>query len=194
MTSRACSTEYRLKHPCGKAAGVLCRIRTVLVLLCRGGRLCPPCMHAPYHPVGDGVLDVPHRRGTMPTSSRPCHSEPVRAAKQVPLGYTLAWESVSLVRRGEGAAALRHNVPSQIRVEKIAKSAILHKFRAECWLMCRNSENCVKSLANDMQRWYTCTIHRKYTIYRHPWVSCFAAFGGKADSVFTKSKFTWEGS
>ena len=52
-------------------------------------------MHAPYHFVGDGVLDVPHRRGTMPTSSRPCHSEPVRAAKQVPLGYTLAWESVS---------------------------------------------------------------------------------------------------
>ena len=131
----------------------------------------PARMHAPYHPVGDGVLDVPHRRGTMPTSSRPCHSEPVRAAKQVPLGYTLAWESVSLVRRGEGAAALRHNVPSQIRVEKIAKSAILHKFRAECWLMCRNSENCVKSLANDMQRWYTYTIHRKYTIYGHPWVS-----------------------
>ena len=46
MTSRACSTEYRLKHPCGKAAGVLCRICTVLVLLCRGGRLCPPCMTA----------------------------------------------------------------------------------------------------------------------------------------------------
>ena len=91
-------------------------------------------------------------------------------------------------------AALRHNVPSQIRVEKIAKSAILHKFCAECWLMCRNSENCVKSLANDMQRWYTYTIHRKYTTYGHPWVSCFAAFGGKADSVFTKSKFTWEGS
>ena len=35
---------------------------------CRGERLCPPV---------------------------PCHSEPVRAAKQVPLGYTLAWESVS---------------------------------------------------------------------------------------------------
>jgi hypothetical protein len=46
LTSRACSTEYRLKHPCGKAAGVLCRICTVLVLLCRGGRLCPPCMTA----------------------------------------------------------------------------------------------------------------------------------------------------
>ena len=29
---------------------------------------------------------------SAPTS---CHSEPVRAAKQVPLGYTLAWESVS---------------------------------------------------------------------------------------------------
>ena len=46
MTSRACSTEYRLKHPCGKAAGVLCRICAVLVLLCRGERLCPPCMTA----------------------------------------------------------------------------------------------------------------------------------------------------
>ena len=66
MTSRACSTEYRLKHPCGKAAGVLCRICTVLALLCRGGRLCPPCMTAPYHFVGDGVLDVPHRRGRCP--------------------------------------------------------------------------------------------------------------------------------
>ena len=55
MTSRACSTEYRLKHPCGKAAGVLCRICTVLVLLCRGGRRCPPCMTTPYHFVGDGV-------------------------------------------------------------------------------------------------------------------------------------------
>ena len=159
MTSRACSTEYRLKHPCGKAAGVLCRICTVFVLLCRGGRLCPPCMTAPYHFVGDGVPSARRRRAVI--ARHP---------------------------------ALRHNVPSQIRVEKIAKSAILHKFRAECWLMCRNSENCVKSLANDMQQWYTYTIHRKYTIYGHPWVSRFAAFGGKADSVFTKSNFTWEGS
>ena len=30
-----------------------------------------------------------------PNSAKRCHSEPVRAAKQVPLGYTLAWESVS---------------------------------------------------------------------------------------------------
>ena len=30
----------------------------------------------------------------VPSAER-CHSEPVRAAKQVPLGYTLAWESVS---------------------------------------------------------------------------------------------------
>ena len=45
--------------------------------------------HTPYHFVGDGVLDVPFR----PTSPRPCHFEPV---------LTLAWESVSLVQRGEG--------------------------------------------------------------------------------------------
>ena len=160
MTSRACSTEYRLKHPCGKAAGVLCRICTVLVLLCRGGRLCPPCMTA-----------------------APCRAGPVcPAVTGVGIRFPCA--------AGCGHPALRHNVPSQIRVEKIAKYAILHKFRAECWLMCRNSENCVKSLANDMQRWYTYTIHRKYTIYGHPWVSCFAAFGGKADSVFAKSNFT----
>ena len=37
-----------------------------------------------------------------PNSAKRCHSEPVRAAKQVPLGYTLAWESVSQ----RGAAAL----------------------------------------------------------------------------------------
>ena len=32
----------------------------------------------------------------VPYSAKRCHSEPVRAAKQVPLGYRLAWESVSL--------------------------------------------------------------------------------------------------
>ena len=51
------------------------------------------------------------RRGRRPAVERsgtnalgvrrpvPCHSEPVRAAKQVPLGYRLAWESVSLQGR-----------------------------------------------------------------------------------------------
>ena len=68
MTSRACSTEYRLKHPCGKAAGVLCRICMVIVLLCRGGRLCPPCMTAPYHPVGDGVPSARQRRAVIARS------------------------------------------------------------------------------------------------------------------------------
>ena len=29
------------------------------------------------------------------TVEKACHCEPVRAAKQVPLGYTLAWQSVS---------------------------------------------------------------------------------------------------
>ena len=35
-----------------------------------------------------------------------CHSEPVRAAEQVPLGYTLAWESV-LRKEKRIAASLR---------------------------------------------------------------------------------------
>ena len=185
-------------------------------------------MHAPYHFVGDGVLDVPHRRGgdahivppvsfrasahtgvgirlSAPPSAREVSARsadggraatrflsPSRLRRQPPPGGGLtARRRRAVIARHP---ALRHNVPSQIRVEKIVKSAILHKFRAECWLMCRNSENCVKSLANDMQRWYTYTIHRKYTIYGHPWVSRFAAEGGKADSVFAKSNFTWEGS
>ena len=70
MTSRACSTEYRLKHPCGKAAGVLCRICTVLVLLCRGGRLCPPCMRAApcrAGPVCPAVTGVGIRRSSPPS-------------------------------------------------------------------------------------------------------------------------------
>ena len=74
MTSRACSTEYRLKHPCGKAAGVLCRICTVLVLFCRGGRLCPPCMTAPYHFVGDGVPSARQRRAVIARSAAPRQS------------------------------------------------------------------------------------------------------------------------
>ena len=89
MTSRACSTEYRLKHPCGKAAGVLCRICTVLVLLCRGGRLCPPCMTAPYHFVGDGVLDVPHRRGRCP--HRPARVIPSQCAPRSKCPWGTHW-------------------------------------------------------------------------------------------------------
>ena len=57
-------------------------LRAVPVLPCRGGCLRPPWMTA-----------VPRRAGPMcpAVSSAPrCHSEPVRAAKQVPLGYTLA--------------------------------------------------------------------------------------------------------
>ena len=50
------------------ALGVRRPARESPINTCRGERLCPPV---------------------------PCHSEPVRAAKQVPLGYTLAWESVS---------------------------------------------------------------------------------------------------
>ena len=37
------------------------------------------------HPCGD----------VFETVEKACHCEPVRAAKQVPLGYTLAWQSVS---------------------------------------------------------------------------------------------------
>ena len=33
--------------------------------------------------------------GTLQSVKKACHCEPVRAAKQVPLGYTLAWQSVS---------------------------------------------------------------------------------------------------
>ena len=33
--------------------------------------------------------------GSSPDKQKACHCEPVRAAKQVPLGYRLAWQSVS---------------------------------------------------------------------------------------------------
>ena len=36
-----------------------------------------------------------HTGRTESSAPTSCHSEPVRAAKQVPLGYRLAWESVS---------------------------------------------------------------------------------------------------
>jgi hypothetical protein len=35
------------------------------------------------------------RRSFLETVEKACHCEPVRAAKQVPLGYTLARQSVS---------------------------------------------------------------------------------------------------
>ena len=35
------------------------------------------------------------RRSFLETVEKACHCEPVRAAKQVPLGYGLAWQSVS---------------------------------------------------------------------------------------------------
>ena len=40
------------------------------------------------------------RRGTRAPPYTPCHCEPVRAAKQVPLGYRLARQSVSPQRKG----------------------------------------------------------------------------------------------
>ena len=74
-------------------------LRTVPVLFCRSGRLCPPWMTA-----------APRRAGPMcpavPSAER-CHSEPVRAAKQVPLGYTLARESAFLGWGERIAASLR---------------------------------------------------------------------------------------
>ena len=62
---------------------------------------------APYVPSAESVC-VSHRAGQSPTPTPiyrtctlplPCHSEPVLAAKQVPLGCTLAWESVPRARR-----------------------------------------------------------------------------------------------
>ena len=60
---------------------------------CRGGRLRPPCMTAA--PCRAGPACPAAGYSVRPNSAKRCHSEPVRAAKQVPLGYTLAWESVS---------------------------------------------------------------------------------------------------
>ena len=38
---------------------------------------------------------APAGRCPYQTVKKACHCEPVRAAKQVPLGYRLAWQSVS---------------------------------------------------------------------------------------------------
>ena len=89
MTSRACSTEYRLKHPCGKATGVLCRICTVPVLLCRGGRLCPPCMTAAPCRAGPVCPAVPHRRGRCP--HRPARVIPSQCAPRSKCPWGTHW-------------------------------------------------------------------------------------------------------
>ena len=47
-----------------------------------------------------------------------------------------------------------------------------------------------ETVADGLQRCYIRPIHRKYTIYGHPWVSRVAAVGGNADGVFAKSNFT----
>ena len=41
---------------------------------------------------------------TSPRSAKRCHSEPVRAAKQVPLGCTPAWESTPPLRTSPAAS------------------------------------------------------------------------------------------
>ena len=54
---------------------------------------------SPPHPLRCSVgADDPVR----PNTAQRCHSEPVLAAKQVPLGCTLAWESVPLFMSSSG--------------------------------------------------------------------------------------------
>ena len=67
-------------------------------LFLRRESVLPPCRGGVRVPRRDkcGVL----RRDTWVPPYAPCHCEPVRAAKQVPLGYRLALQSVFPQRKG----------------------------------------------------------------------------------------------
>ena len=68
------------------------------------------------------------------------------------------------------------------------------QFPAKFCAPLQNAKILPETVADGLRKCYAYTINRKYTIYGHPWVSRFAAFGGKADSVFAKSKLKWRGS
>ena len=54
------------------------------------------------------------------TVEKACHCEPVRAAKQVPLGYTLAWQSGSKTNK---SCAFRRFLPEKIRIPTSLRAA-----------------------------------------------------------------------
>ena len=75
----------------------------------------PPCRAGPVCPAGTNAVFCGGTHGSRPTDRcgkpsvgdvgdaapyAPCHCEPVRAAKQVPLGYRLARQSVFPQRKG----------------------------------------------------------------------------------------------
>ena len=60
------------------------------------------------------------RRGALETVEKVCHCEPVRAAKQVPLGYTLAWQSVSKMRK---FCVFRRFLSKKIRIPTSLRSS-----------------------------------------------------------------------
>ena len=60
------------------------------------------------------------RRGALETVEKACHCEPVRAAKQVPLGYTLAWQSVSKTRK---FCVFRRFLSKKIRIPTSLRSS-----------------------------------------------------------------------
>ena len=64
----------------------------------------------------------PHgaERHAAETVEKACHCEPVRAAKQVPLGYTLAWQSVSKTHK---FCVFRRFLSKKIRIPTSLRAA-----------------------------------------------------------------------
>ena len=149
-------------RPCGFVGdGVLdVPFCTVLVLLCRGGRLCPPCMTA-----------APCRAGPVCPAGSNAHAA---AGHMGPALQGRCADAVPYTFNSSG-----HKSPSKSQ-----------QFPAEFCAPIQNVKISPETVADGLRRCYIRPIHRKYTIYRHPWVSRFAAIGGKADSVFAKSNFT----
>ena len=67
-------------------------------LFLRRESVLPPCRAGPVCPAGTNAVCV--GRDTWVPPYAPCHCAPVCAAKQVPLGYRLARQSVSPQRKG----------------------------------------------------------------------------------------------
>ena len=175
------------------------------VCTCRAGPMCPAekCVpgggaHGPrptgrcVEPrVGDGVLDVPsarQRRAVIARRVAPRQSVFLFWGDGFPR-QSADWLGMTGSRGGRlcpshqrGAVAIRPppaNPPSKSQ-----------QFPTKFCAPLQNMKISPETVADGLRRCYIRPIHRKYTIYGHPWVSRFAAVGGKADGVFAKSNFT----
>ena len=140
----------------------------------------------------------------MPTSPRPCHSEPVTVS--------LAWESVLPERETDcrvasllamtrcvgaddsvcpNSAKRCHSEP--VTVSLAWESALpqippskSQQFPAKFCAPIQNVKISPETVADGLRGCYIQPIHRKYTIYRHPWVSRAVADGDSANGILTK--------